>query len=183
MCLVTYSDVLPRLLHDELMGVVESALGQSSKDLADVLHRSTMSDGRNMLEVLHKSGLIKKVQTGQVVVTPTPNVSTNIRLDELNKLLAELATGDAAVKRMAELDQQRGLSVTQKKAEPREVGEPAVAPGVTALSDADIRANLLKQAESYRTAAEASLKEATLLEQQAAALNNADTEKATQVPA
>ena len=40
MCLVTYSDLLPRLLHDELMKAVESPQGQESQDVSEVLNRT-----------------------------------------------------------------------------------------------------------------------------------------------
>ena len=33
MALVAYSDTLPRMIHDELMRVLESPVGQNSKDL------------------------------------------------------------------------------------------------------------------------------------------------------
>ena len=61
MCLVLYSDMLPSMVHDEVMKVLESPVGQASKELSDALHRHTMADGRNCLEVVHKSGYFKKV--------------------------------------------------------------------------------------------------------------------------
>ena len=61
MCLVSYSDLLPRMYHDTVMTVLESAAAQNSQSLADVLHRNMMPDGKNCLEALHVSGLIKKV--------------------------------------------------------------------------------------------------------------------------
>jgi ribosomal protein S19E (S16A) len=55
-----------------------------------------MSDGRNCLDVLHKEGMIKKVPTNQVIVTPTGK--SNVRLDELNKILKEMEQGESAIK-------------------------------------------------------------------------------------
>jgi hypothetical protein len=49
MCLVAYSDTLPRMIHDEVMKQLESPIGQNAKDLSDVLFRTTMNDGRNAL--------------------------------------------------------------------------------------------------------------------------------------
>ena len=49
MCLVLYSDMLPSLVHDEVMKVLESTVGQNSKELADAMFRHTMADGRNCL--------------------------------------------------------------------------------------------------------------------------------------
>ena len=71
MALVTYGEVLPRLIHDEVMKCLESPVGQQAKEFSDALFRVTMADGRNCLEVLHKEGMIKKVPTNQVIVTPT----------------------------------------------------------------------------------------------------------------
>ena len=56
LALVAYSDTLPRLIHDEVMKCLESAVGQNAKDLSDVLFRTVMADGRNALEVLHREG-------------------------------------------------------------------------------------------------------------------------------
>ena len=80
MCLVAYSDLLPRLMHDEIMKVLESQVGQNAENLADALFRNVMADGRNTLESLHMNGLIKKVPTNQVIVTP--GGKSTVRLDE-----------------------------------------------------------------------------------------------------
>ena len=47
------------------------------------------------------------MQTSQIVMTPQPN--TKIKLDELNKILDEMQQGEAAVKRLAEMNDSRGL--------------------------------------------------------------------------
>ena len=60
-----------------------------------------------MLQVFHNEGLLKKIQTENVIMTPTPN--TKIKLDELNKILNEMKQGEEAVKKLAEMDQSRGL--------------------------------------------------------------------------
>ena len=75
MALVAYSDTLPRMIHDEVMRCLESAVGQNAKDLSDVLFRTVMGDGRNALEVLHREGFIKKVPTSQILITPTAKSS------------------------------------------------------------------------------------------------------------
>ena len=107
MCLVTYTETLNRHIHDPMMQCIESTIGQQSENLADALNRTHTADGKYILQVLHSQGLIKKVQTSQVVMTP--NSTTTIRLDELNKILNEMQQGEDAVKRMAELDSSRGL--------------------------------------------------------------------------
>ena len=107
MCLVTYTETLPRQYHDDLITVLESPQGQASKELNEVLHRSLLKDGRNMLTTLHSEGWIKKVPTNQVIVTPTP--TSNVRLDELNGLIKKMSEGEEAVKKLAELDSQLGM--------------------------------------------------------------------------
>ena len=107
MCLVTYTETLNMHVHDPLIRCIESDIGQHSETLADALSRSYTQDGKIILNVLHSEGLLKKVQTSQVIVTPKPN--TRIKLDELNKILDEMALGEAAVKRLAEIDSSRGI--------------------------------------------------------------------------
>jgi len=189
MCLIVYSDLLPRLIHDEVMRCLESAPGQQADNLADALHRILMADGRNALEVIHKEGFMKKVQTSQVIMTPTP--ATKIRLDELNKLLAEMALGADAVKRMAEVDSQSGLQNKKRdnSTPPRNVGEPAnqakSAPAVSALqaglndvlTDEAIAAQQLVQANRMRSEATSLLAEAARLESEAASLSPAVAKK------
>jgi hypothetical protein len=55
MALIAYSDALPRMVHDELMKCVESLVAQNAKDLADVLFRTVMADGDNILSSLHNN--------------------------------------------------------------------------------------------------------------------------------
>lgn len=107
MCLVTYPDVLNRHVHDPLIKCIESDIGQSSENLADALNRTYTVDGKIILQALHAEGQLKKVNTEQVVVTPSPNV--RIKLNELNKILDEMKQGEAAVKRLAEIDSSTGL--------------------------------------------------------------------------
>jgi hypothetical protein len=60
MCLVVYSDLLPRMFHDEVMKTLESPVGQNAKEFSDVLFRTTLADGNNCLESLHRNGFIKR---------------------------------------------------------------------------------------------------------------------------
>ena len=85
MCLVTYTETLNQHVHDPLIKCIESDIGQNSEHLADALNRTYAKDGRPILQVLHLEGQLKKVQTSQIVMTPSPNQT--IRLDELNKIL------------------------------------------------------------------------------------------------
>lgn len=181
MCLVAYSDLLPRLLHDSIMKVLESPEGQAAKELADVLFRNLMADGRNILEVLHKEGHIKKVQTANVLVTPTP--SSSVRLDELNKILNEMAQGEEAVKRLAEMDKNSGLTGRKKDNTPPKVAKTEKAAPVqqlpeiptgsldSALSDRDLAVQRLAQAEKMQATASQLLQESQRLLQEARELD------------
>jgi hypothetical protein len=184
MCLVIYSDLLPRMIHDDLMRAVESDAGQASKELAEVLHRTYMQDGRILLTVLHKEGMIKKVPCNQVLVTP--NAKSSVRLDELNKILNEMALGEDAIKRLSEIDANKGMSGKRgQAAEAREVGMPAnsranagVEGSMSAeqyvanvLTDADLAQQRLTQAAGMKRQAEAMLAEAARLETEASTLN------------
>lgn len=188
MCLLVYSDLLPRMIHDEIMKVLESAVGQQANDLADALFRNIMPDGRNTLQVLHAEGMIQKVPTNQVIVQA--NAKSNVRLDELNDILDEMAKGEEAVKKLAELDakvtgwqpgqaeREAAKAKKTKVNEGREVGAPPnaarpveVVPAVDGLlSDSDIAQNLLTQADRMKREAEGLLAEVKRLTEEAAAL-------------
>ena len=190
MCLVAYSDTLPRLIHDELMKCLESAIGQNAKELSDVLFRTTMADGRNLLEVMHKEGFIKKAPTSQVLITPT--AKSSVRLDELNDILDEMDKGEEALKRMAEIDAGAGMSGKKRVKEGREVGMPPNNTSVSrtnidvdatdsaaaylkgVLSDSDIAEQRLSQATQMKKQAEQLLAEAKRLEQEANQFANKD---------
>lgn len=178
MTLVVYSDLLPRIYHDNVMSVLESPVGQQAENFADALFRTFMSDGINSLEALHNNHLIKKVQTNQVVMTPTP--TSSIRLDELNKLLTEMAQGKDAINRMAEIDSNRGMTGKKTRAEPKELGvspmsrsQPAVIPENTGgvLTDADLARSRLQQAETMKANAAQLLAEAERLSKEASDLD------------
>lgn len=174
MCLVLYSDMLPQLIHDEVMKVLESPVGQNSKELADALHRHTMSNGGNCLETIHKSGYMKKVNTNQIVITP--NAKSSVRLDELNKILNEMTMGEEAIKKMADLDANAGMS--GKRREAKEVGANPASRTVPAevstatigdvLTDDQLAAQRVAQAAKMKMDAQTLLAEAARLESEAA---------------
>jgi hypothetical protein len=149
-------------------------VGQQAENFADAVFRITLADGRNALEVLHKEGMMKKVQTGQVIMTP--QAGTAIRLDELNAILSEMAKGADAVKRLEELDRNGGL--TTKKLIEQQATAPVAQPSVPplaapvdgVLTDEAIAAQQLAQATRMRNEATALLAEATRIEGEAAKL-------------
>lgn len=176
MCLVVYTELLNQNIHDPLLAAIESPQGQNAPNLADELNRTYTKDGKIILQVLHHEGMLKKIQTNQVVMTPSPN--QQVRLNELNSILDEMEKGEAAVQRLAEIDASRGLQ------DPRDVakrmrGEKTVQlpPNKTAtktpgaLDNTDLASNL--RAQASRMSAEAKglmaeserlLKEASQLE-------------------
>lgn len=184
MALIAYSDALPRMVHDELMKCVESLVAQNAKDLADVLFRTVMADGDNILSSLHNNSWMKKVPTNQVIVTPT--ASATIRLDELNKMLTEMEKGEDAVKKMAELDAQRGMKGGNADkdlfAPPNtRAGAVDIPADTGVLTDADLANQRLNQAADMKRQAEQLLAEAKRLEQEAKELapKNVRTTKKT----
>lgn len=181
MALVVYSDLLPRMIHDEIMRALESPQGQEARELSDVLFRTIMADGHNCLESLHRNGLLKKVPTNQVLVTPTS--TSSVRLDELNDILDEMQKGEEAVKKLQEIDASRGMTGKQKprRAEIQEVGERRTreAQGNTSaadmlsgmLTDSDLASQRLEQAQKMEASAKQLLAEAERLKAEAQSLS------------
>jgi len=184
MALVLYTGRLGAAYHDSMMKVLESNAGQTSNDFADVLHRNLFPDGRNMLNALHHEGWLKKVPTSQVIVEA--NAKSHIRLDELNNIINEMATGAEAQKRLEDLDTSSGLQTAPQKNIPQErisamdmaaaadlgiadqnpvdevvVDEAMAGDGV--LSDVDIAQNTINQAAQMEA-------EATRLREEAYAM-------------
>jgi hypothetical protein len=181
MCLVTYTETLNQHIHDPLIRCIESDIGQHAESLSDALNRTLGLDGQPILFTLHREGLLKKVQTENIVVTPNPN--TKIKLNELNKILTEMKQGEDAVKRMADLDKSRGLQdpvdvarrVRESKTRDAKVPatQPLIASTNDALGDNIIANNLRQQAQKMESEAKGLLAEAQLLLQQAAEMDPA----------
>jgi hypothetical protein len=194
MGLVLYSDTLPRMIHDEVMKALESPIGQNATEFSDVLFRTVMGDGRNALDVLHKEGFIKKVPTSQILITPT--AKSSVRLDELNGILDEMAKGQEAVERLSNLDKEAGMQ-PKKTRQGREVGMPPNNTSVSrtnldvdatdtaaayikgALTDDDLAAQRLSQAEQMKAQAAQLIAEAKRLEAEASTLKPAKNAKTT----
>jgi hypothetical protein len=182
MCLVVYPDLLPTHIHDPLMKVIESPVGQAAEELADALNRNLLPDGRNMLQTLHVERILKRVQTDLVIITP--NASSSIKLSELNSILNQMKQGQDAVKKLADIDANTGLvdPKAKREAERRFKEEqlrrqqPAdysaiTAPQDGALDDRAIAANLLSQAQRMEVEAQSLIKEAARMKKEAASLN------------
>jgi hypothetical protein len=192
MCLVIYPEVMPAHWQDSIQKALESDIAQQSEELADALHRAFLPDGRAVLATLHQERMIKKLRTADVIVTPTPNAT--IRLDELNKMLNEMKTGEAAIKKMAENDAARGMvapevkrkAEAEYKASQAAKGQntPSMVPPLRAgsdgaLSDRDIAANMLAQAKSMEVNARAMIAEASRLKKEAEKMDPTVSPKAS----
>lgn len=170
MCLVIYPDTLPAPWEASIMKVLESPVGQQSDEFADALHRSLLPDGRVILETLHMEKMIKKVRTADIIVTPRPDSS--IRLDELNVMLNEMKTGEAAIKRLAELDATRGLVAPEvKRAAESEFknkqSNKSTPQTDSGLDDRTLAANMLAQANKMEAEGKGLLAEAARMKKDA----------------
>jgi hypothetical protein len=87
-CLVVETETLPQLYHDDVISAVESAAAQEDMDFYKYATRSTLHDGRNMLEAMHLSGWMRKLPTSEVTMLPTREIK--ISLHDLNKQLSSL---------------------------------------------------------------------------------------------
>ena len=191
MALVIYPETLPAHWQQSVQSVVESDIAQQAEELADALHRNFLPDGRPILETLHQERMIKKVRTGDIIVTPT--AQSSIRLDELNKMLNEMKLGNEAIKKMAENDASRGLVAPEVKrraeaefkatqTQPAPI-QPFQAPAQGALSDRDIAANMLAQAKRMEIEAKSMIAEAARMKKDAEKMDPHVVAKESTAPA
>jgi hypothetical protein len=169
MCLVTHTELLNQHIHDPLIQCIESDIGQNSEHLADALNRTHTKDGRIILQVLHAEGQLKKVQTSQILMTPSPNQS--IRLDELNTILDEMKQGESAVKRLQELDNSRGMQDPADVVRRMRGNQNPVVPTGDLLGDASLAKQRLEQAQKMEREAKGLLAEAQRLTAEAKTLD------------
>jgi hypothetical protein len=166
------------------MATLESAPGQAATNLSEVLHRNLLPDGRPQLEALHREGMIKKIPTNQVIITPT--AQSSVKLDEMNKIIKEMEQGGEALKRLQELDasagmvdpaQKRKAEAEFKRAQERKAQDtrtPYVPPLQStdgALDDKTIAASMLAQAKRMESEAKGMIAEAARMKKQAQGLN------------
>lgn len=181
MCLVVYTELLNQNIHDPLMTCIESPEGQASENLADALNRAYTKDGNIILHVIHREGMMKRVQTEQIMMTPAPN--QKIKLNELNNILNEMAKGEEAVRRLAEIDASRGLQDPKDVAK-RMRGESTVnippqkkAAPDSILGNGDLANNLRAQAIRMSNEAKGLMAEAERLLKEASSMDPVKLEK------
>ena len=157
--------------HDTLIKTVESNSAQTAFEFAEVMARTPLSDGANMLARFHSTGKLQLTKMADVEMTP--NTATQIGLDELNKIIAEqkgVTIADLALKDPNEpapgttITEAGSVSEIPKPADKNVVAEAKAAnlqaPTNGVLSDADLAAK-------YRSDADRLYKEAKALRAQA----------------
>jgi len=157
--------------HDTLIKTVESNSAQTAFEFAEVMARTQLSDGANMLARFHSTGKLQLTKMADVEMTP--NTATQIGLDELNKIIAEqkgVTIADLALKDPNEpapgttITEAGSVSEIPKTADKNVVAEAQTAnlqaPNDGVLSDADLAAK-------YRSDADRLYKEAKALRAQA----------------
>ncbi len=155
--------------HDTLIKTVEGSAGQEAFEFAEVMARTTLSDGSNMLANFHSNGKLTKVPMNQVEMLPNPNYT--IGLDELNKVIADqkgttiagLAMKDpnelpegTTVTEAGSVNEMPATTTVQAEAQAASIQ----APDNAALTDEQLAA-------SYRSQADSMFKEAKRLREQA----------------
>jgi hypothetical protein len=159
--------------HDVLMKTVESDAGQQAGEFAEVMSRTQLSDGRNMLAAFHATGKMVKVLSADVEMTP--DTRSVVNLGELNQIIAQqqgVTVEDLAMKdpKSAKKSAAQEVAERQVVAEtidfdkvdtPSEVIEAATTATNEVLSDEELAAKyrsdadrLYKEAKSLRDAAE-----------------------------
>lgn len=157
--------------HDTLISTVESNSGQTAFEFVEVMARTQLSDGANMLARFHTTGKMTAVPMDEIEMTP--NTTTTIGLDELNKIIAEqrgVSVSDLALKdpnampegtTIQEVGSVQEMPTNPVAAEAQTANLEAPTDGV--LSDADLAAK-------YRSDADRLYKEAKALREQAESL-------------
>jgi len=169
--LVLDTAILADADHDKIISTVESNAGQSAFEFVEVMARTQLNDGSNMLARMHSTGMLQKIPMSEILMTP--NTGTTIGLDELNRIIAEqrgVTIADLAMKDPNELPSGTTVeevgSVNEMPTKQTEVlaeaqaAETLQAPTDGVLSDEDLAA-------SYRSQADRLYKEAKALRAQA----------------
>lgn len=162
MALVIYPDTLSVPFHDSVMRVIESSEGQDADSLSDAMFKALLADGRPMLQTLHKEGKLKKVQTAQIIITP--NATSHVRLDELNKIFDGMSAGDEAAKEMANIE---AVDPIEQQADAAEIA----AAGDGALDDGTLGVQMLDQSKQMANEGAALVAESKRLQKEAFKLN------------
>lgn len=144
-CLVIPTDSLSDSYHNSIINLVEGQAAQDANEFAEVLMRSTFTDGSNMLVWLHQNGRLLKMGTSSIEMVPSPAVS--IQLSELNQIIAEqrgVAVDDLAVNpNFEERDSAAVKEVAKLKEEAPVVSDAAKTTSASINSDATPTAEIV----------------------------------------
>jgi len=154
---------LKQTYHDELDSLVMKDESQQAYEFATILNVRKFSDGSTMLPSLHAKGLMRKVSTSEVTMTPATTKDSWVKLDELNKIIAE----------------QRGVGVDELALTPSgKPGKTTIATANEATAEEGVLTDE-KLAAQYRAQADALYKEVQQLRKQADELSPKTTAKKT----
>ena len=147
---------LPDAYHDTIMPLVETDQAQEAFEFGEIMFIRHFPDGRSMLQAMQQDGRLVKVETRDVIMTPT--FKSAIPLSDLNVLIAEQK--NCAIDDLCTfVNGGAGKNMTKKpdvaEAKPATPSTPA-----EPLTDSDL-------AKSYRSQADAMYKEAAKLRKQA----------------
>jgi len=90
-CLVFETDNLPDAEHQDLIRIIESEPAQATGDLYNILARTRLSNSVPALNWLVSTNRLRKEATSNVELTP--DSTTQIRLDTINKIVKMQNTG------------------------------------------------------------------------------------------
>lgn len=149
---------LPDAYHDAIMTLIETDQAQNSFEFGEIMFMRHFPDGRPMLTGMQADNRLIKVETKDVVMTPT--FSSEIVLSELNALIAEQK--NCAIDDLCSFVNGGNSKNLTKKPNQVVVEEKKITPAIPQepLSDADV-------AKSFRSQADAMYKEAAKLRKQA----------------
>jgi hypothetical protein len=141
---------LPDSYHDSIMTLVETDQAQECFEFGEIMFMRLFPDGRPMLQAMQADNRLIKMSTDNIFMTPT--TSTEIRLDELNVLIAEQ-------KNVAVDDLYTLVKGAPKKSDAviedvAKITETPATSKIEPLSDRDIAKGLRSQADAlYKEAA------------------------------
>jgi hypothetical protein len=157
--------------HDALIKAVESDAGQSANEFAEVMARTRLPDGANMLARFHATG--KMVKVSQADVEMTPDNHNTVNLADLNQLIASqkgITIADLAITDPSQSTEAKAAQAATKNENvvleeidldaPQAVIEAAALAQDTVLTDEELAAK-------YRSDADRMSKEAAALRRQA----------------
>lgn len=156
-CLIVETATLNPQMHDDLMMFVQSAEGQESNEISNVLARKTFTDGSNVLNTLHFNKYIKKVPVNLVSLKPTPGQS--VPLADVNAEIRKLdANAESRNTNRPLPEEQTETRVTTEQVE----GTPAseAAQTAPAASEPSVAESLLVQGQLMMEDAKAMMAEA-----------------------